>query len=38
MTALLFSLTSPFALLLGYVFLGETITGPGHRTPEKPIT
>ncbi|HWT97975.1 MAG TPA: DMT family transporter [Terriglobales bacterium] len=25
-TALLFSLTSPFALLLGYVFLGETIT------------
>jgi drug/metabolite transporter (DMT)-like permease len=24
-TALLFSLTSPFALLLGYVFLGETI-------------
>ena len=25
-TALLFSLTSPFALLLGYVFLGETVT------------
>jgi drug/metabolite transporter (DMT)-like permease len=25
-TALLFSLTSPFALLLGYLFLGETIT------------
>lgn len=26
-TALLFSLTSPFALALGYVFLGETISG-----------
>ncbi|KAB2945183.1 MAG: DMT family transporter, partial [Rhizobiaceae bacterium] len=26
-TALLFSLTSPFALALGYVFLGETIGG-----------
>lgn len=26
-TALLFSLTSPFALALGYVFLGETIAG-----------
>ncbi len=26
-TALLFSLTSPFSLALGYVFLGETITG-----------
>lgn len=25
-TALLFSLTSPFAVLLGYLFLGETIT------------
>lgn len=25
-TALLFSLTSPFAVLLGYVFLGETLT------------
>jgi len=26
-TALLFSLTSPFAVLLGYVFLGETLSG-----------
>ncbi|WAJ29735.1 DMT family transporter [Antarcticirhabdus aurantiaca] len=28
MTALLFSLTAPFALVLGYVALGETISGP----------
>lgn len=28
LTALLFSLTSPFALGLGYIFLGETITLP----------
>jgi drug/metabolite transporter (DMT)-like permease len=27
MTALLFTLASPFSLLLGYVFLGETIAG-----------